>query len=40
MLALARRNAAKAGGPNVEFRKGHIEAITLPDQAVDGVRSN
>lgn len=40
MLALARRNAAKAGVPNVEFRKGHIEAIPLPDQTVDVILSN
>ena len=40
MLALARRNAAKAGATNVEFRKGHIEAIPLPDQSVDVIISN
>lgn len=40
MLALARRNAAKAGVANVEFRKGHIEAIPLADQAVDVILSN
>lgn len=40
MLELARRNAAKAGATNVEFRKGHIEAIPLPDQSVDVIISN
>ena len=40
MLDLARRNAAKAGVPNVEFVKGTIEDIPLPDGAVDVVISN
>jgi len=40
MLELARRNAATAGVTNVEFRKGHIEQIPLPDGAVDVVISN
>jgi arsenite methyltransferase len=40
MLDLARRNAAKAGASNVEFRKGEIEALPLPDAAVDVVISN
>jgi SAM-dependent methyltransferase len=40
MLTLARANAAKAGATNVEFRKGEIEALPLPDQAVDVVISN
>jgi arsenite methyltransferase len=40
MLALARANAAKAGAVNVEFRKGEIEALPLPDAAVDVVISN
>jgi arsenite methyltransferase len=40
MLTLARANAAKAGATNVEFRKGQIEAIPLPDAAVDVVISN
>jgi ubiquinone/menaquinone biosynthesis C-methylase UbiE len=40
MLALARRNAQKAGATNVEFRKGQIEAIPLPDQTVDVIISN
>ena len=31
MLELARRNAAEAGVTNVEFRRGHIEDIPLPD---------
>ncbi|HEV2375369.1 MAG TPA: arsenite methyltransferase [Streptosporangiaceae bacterium] len=40
MLTLARANAAKAGATNVEFRKGEIEALPLPDEAVDVVISN
>jgi arsenite methyltransferase len=40
MLALARANAAKAGATNVEFLKGEIEAIPLPDAAVNVVISN
>jgi SAM-dependent methyltransferase len=40
MLALARANAVKAGATNVEFLKGEIEAIPLPDAAVDVVISN
>jgi SAM-dependent methyltransferase len=40
MLALARANAAKAGAANVEFRKGEIENLPLPDAAVDVVISN
>jgi arsenite methyltransferase len=40
MLALARRNAAEAGATNVEFLKGHIEAIPLPAHTVDVVISN
>jgi SAM-dependent methyltransferase len=40
MLDLARRNAADAGAQNVEFRKGEIEAIPLPDASVDVVISN
>src|SRR5215471_13733466 len=40
MLTLARANAAKAGASNVEFRKGEIEALPLPDRAVDVVISN
>jgi arsenite methyltransferase len=40
MLALAHRNAAEAGAENVEFVKGHIEAIPLADASVDVVISN
>jgi SAM-dependent methyltransferase len=40
MLDLARRNAAQAGASNVEFLKGQIEAIPLPDHTVDVVISN
>jgi arsenite methyltransferase len=40
MLELARANAAKAGAVNVEFLKGEIEALPLPDAAVDVVISN
>jgi arsenite methyltransferase len=40
MLALARRNAAEAGAANVEFLKGQIEAVPLPDASVDVVISN
>ncbi|WP_111767087.1 arsenite methyltransferase [Nakamurella deserti] len=40
MLALARSNAAKAGATNVEFLNGRIEAVPLPDDAVDVVISN
>jgi SAM-dependent methyltransferase len=40
MLTLARANAVKAGTENVEFLKGEIEALPLPDQAVDVVISN
>ena len=40
MLELARRNAAEAGATNVEFLKGTIEAIPLPDRSVDVVISN
>ena len=40
MLALARANAAAAGVANVEFVKGHIEDIPLPDACVDVVISN
>ncbi|GGM09909.1 hypothetical protein GCM10011594_32240 [Nakamurella endophytica] len=40
MLELARANASKAGATNVEFVKGHIEAVPLPDAAVDVVISN
>ena len=40
MLALARSNAAKAGTSNVEFVKGTIENIPLPEGAVNVVISN
>jgi arsenite methyltransferase len=40
MLALAQRNAAQAGATNVEFLKGHIEAIPLPAASIDVVISN
>jgi arsenite methyltransferase len=40
MLALAQRNAAAAGAINVEWLKGHIEAIPLPAASVDVVISN
>jgi SAM-dependent methyltransferase len=40
MLALARKNQRKAGATNVEFLKGTIEAIPLPDCSVDVVISN
>jgi arsenite methyltransferase len=40
MLALARDNQRRAGIENVEFLKGEIENIPLPDQSVDVVVSN
>jgi SAM-dependent methyltransferase len=40
MLALARSNAARAGAENVEFLKGNIEQIPLPDNSVDVIISN
>jgi SAM-dependent methyltransferase len=40
MLDLARRNAAEAGVENVQFLKGQIEAIPLPDASVDVIISN
>ncbi len=40
MLALARENQRKAGVENVEFLKGEIENIPLPDHSVDVVISN
>jgi len=40
MLALARDNQRKAGATNVEFLKGEIENIPLPDNSVDVVISN
>jgi len=40
MLALARENQRKAGVDNVEFLKGEIERIPLPDASVDVIISN
>ncbi|MBZ5609364.1 MAG: arsenite methyltransferase [Acidobacteriia bacterium] len=40
MLALARENQRKAGIQNVEFLKGEIEQIPLPDNSVDVIISN
>jgi SAM-dependent methyltransferase len=40
MLALARENAQKAGVENVEFHKGYIEQIPLPEASIDVVISN
>ena len=40
MLALARENQSKAGVDNVEFLKGEIEHIPLPDNSVDVIISN
>src|SRR5690348_17348051 len=40
MLALAGENRRKAGATNVEFLKGEIEAIPLPDNSVDVIISN
>ena len=40
MLALARENQKKAGVSNVEFLKGEIENIPLPDNTVDVIISN
>ena len=40
MLALARGNQRKAGATNVEFLKGEIENIPLPDESVDVIISN
>jgi arsenite methyltransferase len=40
MLALARENQKKAGVENVEFLKGAMESIPLPDNSVDVVISN
>ncbi|MGH3550867.1 MAG: arsenite methyltransferase [Pseudonocardiaceae bacterium] len=40
MLDLARANADRAGATNVEFLRGTIEAIPLPDASVDVVISN
>ncbi len=40
MLELARRNLAKVGATNVEFRKGEMEAMPLPETAFDAIISN
>jgi arsenite methyltransferase len=40
MLALARENQQRAGVTNVEFLKGEIENIPLPDDSVDVIISN
>jgi arsenite methyltransferase len=40
MLALANQNKSKAGVENVEFLKGEIESIPLPDNSVDVIISN
>ena len=40
MLGLARRNQAEAGVENVEFLRGTIEAIPLPNDSVDVIISN
>src|SRR5207342_3841859 len=40
MLGLARENQRKAGATNVEFLKGSIEAIPLPDNCIDVIISN
>lgn len=40
MLALANENKQKMGVDNVEFLKGYIEEIPLPDEAVDVIMSN
>jgi SAM-dependent methyltransferase len=40
MLALARENQRKSGLTNVEFLKGEIEGIPLPDNSVDVIISN
>jgi len=40
MLARARQNAANLGASNIEFRKGHIEALPVDDNSVDFIISN
>jgi len=40
MLALANENKKKAGAENVEFLRGEIERIPLPDNSVDAIISN
>jgi SAM-dependent methyltransferase len=40
MLTLARENQRKAGATNVEFLKGSMESLPLPDESVDVIISN
>jgi len=40
MIDLARRNAAKVGATNVEFRLGDLEDLPLPDESIDVILSN
>ncbi|AEF93884.1 Methyltransferase type 11 [Desulfotomaculum nigrificans CO-1-SRB] len=40
MIAEARANQARTGITNVEFLKGHLEAIPLPDNSIDVIISN
>ena len=40
MLEKARDNARKTDATNVEFRKGHIEALPIEDESVDAIISN
>jgi arsenite methyltransferase len=40
MIALARKNAAKVGAANVEFRLGEIEQLPIPDASIDVIISN
>jgi arsenite methyltransferase len=40
MLGLARRNAQQAGLQNVEFVKGYLEELPIPDETIDVVISN
>jgi ubiquinone/menaquinone biosynthesis C-methylase UbiE len=40
MLTLARANQSRAGVDNVDFLRGHIEDVPLPDASVDVVISN
>ncbi len=40
MLKLANQNKAKSGAKNVEFIKGYLEEIPLPDESVDVITSN
>ena len=40
MLELAEKNRAEAGAENVEFLKGYIESVPLPDSTVDVIISN